>query len=466
MKRIITLSIVFFASTCFAQMYTVTDLGTLGGSSSHVHGINSSGQVVGYSNIAGDAVTHAFRTAPGRSINPAMDDLGTLGGTFSEGYGINDQGQVVGWANIQGNLAIHAFRTGPNTAINPATDDLGTLGGATSEAFGINNSGQVAGFSFITGQPVSHAFRTAPNAPINPITDDLGTLGGTYSYSYGLNESGQVFGASWMPGNLEGHAFRTAPSTPINPATDDLGTLGGTFSSGYGINNSGQVVGESITSGNRSAHAFRTAPSTPINPATDDLGTLGETYSFAYGIDSFGQVVGSIYDPDTTPRLAFLYTGGVMHDLGKLITRDSGCVLTGEYPGIDRLSINDAGQIAADGVCHGQVHAILLGPIYRSFVQPPINSDGTSAFKITRAVVPMKFTLTRFGLPTCTLAPATFAVTRTAGGTLGSVTNGIFSTSGCQYHYNLRTAQLGVGVYRVDISINGIMVGHAVFALK
>jgi hypothetical protein len=41
-----------------------------------------------------------------------------------------------------------------------------------------------------------------------------------------------------------------------------------------------------------------------------------------------------------------------------------------------------------------------------------------------------------------------------------------FRISGCQYIYNLAASALGVGMYRVDISINGIMVGHAVFALN
>jgi len=35
-----------------------------------------------------------------------------------------------------------------------------------------------------------------------------------------------------------------------------------------------------------------------------------------------------------------------------------------------------------------------------------------------------------------------------------------------QYIYNLAASSLGVGTYRVDISINGSVVGHAVFALK
>ena len=90
----------------------------------------------------------------------------------------------------------------------------------------------------------------------------------------------------------------------------------------------------------------------------------------------------------------------------------------------------------------------------------------------------MKFTLTQNDRPTCTLSPATISVTRTAGGTLGSVGKSIYSTpansganfridpTACQYIYNLAVSSLGIGTYRVDISINGNVVGHAVFALQ
>jgi len=43
------LGLLLAASTCFAQMYTITDLGTLGGDYSRACGINSFGQVVGHS---------------------------------------------------------------------------------------------------------------------------------------------------------------------------------------------------------------------------------------------------------------------------------------------------------------------------------------------------------------------------------------------------------------------------------
>ena len=109
-------------------------------------------------------------------------------------------------------------------------------------------------------------------------------------------------------------------------------------------------------------------------------------------------------------------------------------------------------------------------------VQQPINGDGTSSFSVKRGVVPIKFALTNSGNPTCTLPPATIALTRTAGGTTGAVNESVYSGSAdtgsnfridsCQYVYNLSASALGVGTYRVDIKINGLVVGSAVFQLK
>ena len=116
------------------------------------------------------------------------------------------------------------------------------------------------------------------------------------------------------------------------------------------------------------------------------------------------------------------------------------------------------------------------GPTYSAQIQPPINADGTSVFNVRRGVVPVKFTLRQDGTPTCTLPPATIAVTRTAGGTTGAVNESVYTMSadsgsnfridGCQYIYNLNSGALGVGTYRVDIKINGNVVGSGIFQLK
>jgi hypothetical protein len=119
---------------------------------------------------------------------------------------------------------------------------------------------------------------------------------------------------------------------------------------------------------------------------------------------------------------------------------------------------------------------VIATPTLRAQIQQPINADGTSVFNVKRGVVPVKFTLTQNGIATCTLPPATIAVTRTAGGTIGSVNESVYSGSvdtgsnfriaSCQYVYNLNSSALGVGIYRVDILINNHVVGSATFQLK
>src|SRR4029077_14908622 len=71
----------------------MTDLGTLGGDTSYANGINDSGEVVGYSYLAGDTNPHAFAwTATG-----GMVDLGTLPhGPTSFGEAVNSAGEIAG----------------------------------------------------------------------------------------------------------------------------------------------------------------------------------------------------------------------------------------------------------------------------------------------------------------------------------------------------------------------------------
>jgi hypothetical protein len=109
-------------------------------------------------------------------------------------------------------------------------------------------------------------------------------------------------------------------------------------------------------------------------------------------------------------------------------------------------------------------------------VQPPINADGTSVFNVRRGVIPVKFTLTLSGVPTCDLPPATIVVTRTAGGVIGPIDESVYSgpadtgsnfrISNCQYVYNVSASVLGPGTYQVDIVINGQVVGSATFGLN
>jgi probable HAF family extracellular repeat protein len=144
--------------------YTITDLGTLGGSFSVGTNINARGQVVGISRITGDSNEHAFLYSAGH-----MQDLGTFAGD-SAAYSINNHGQVVGvsYITVQENPT-HAFLYSAGHL-----QDLGTLGSSFSGANGINNRGQIVGGYRITGDTAAeHAFLYSAGH-----MQDLGTLGG------------------------------------------------------------------------------------------------------------------------------------------------------------------------------------------------------------------------------------------------------------------------------------------------
>ena len=109
-----------------AAAQSLVHIGTLGGSESFAYSINDSGQVAGYTLLAGDTETRAFLYTGG-----AMQNLGTLGGTQSTGLAVNATGQVAG------------FSTQPDDAYLTATlfsggtvQDLGTLGGTFSQGYG------------------------------------------------------------------------------------------------------------------------------------------------------------------------------------------------------------------------------------------------------------------------------------------------------------------------------------------
>lgn len=222
------------------------------------------------------------------------------------------------------------------------------------------------------------------------------------------------------------------------------------------------------------------------NGKVHDLGTLvGDTFSVASKINFYGQVIGASASDirwgrseEQDPRLFVSGRGFIwsepngMKDLNTLISPDSGWLLN------TASDINGFGQIVGDGRLNGEAHGFLLTPIYKGVVTPPINAGGTSVFSAKRGVIPIKFALTHSDAPTCSLQPATIFVSRIAGGTLGAVDESTYSMQAdsglnfrvdpttCQYVYNLAASSLGVGMYQVDININGIAVGHAVFALK
>ncbi|MCX5891287.1 MAG: HAF repeat-containing protein [Deltaproteobacteria bacterium] len=172
----------------------------------------------------------------------------------------------------------------------------------------INNAGQVSGYN----ETANHAFLYGGG-----VMQDLGTLAAPYtvaSYGYGINDAGQVVGRCDSSSYTIYHAFRYSPGSPS--VMLDLGTLPAPYDaacSASGINAAGQVVGTSKSSTGL-FHAFLYT-----DGVMQDLGGLHPTtiLSEAYGINAAGQVVGNSYSSSGYYH-AFLYSGGVMQDLGAL----------------------------------------------------------------------------------------------------------------------------------------------------
>jgi len=138
----------------------ITDLGTLGGSSSEAIDVNASGVVIGRSLIAGDVATHFFRW----SAESGMQDLNTQLGAITSIAEINDAGQIIGtYTTSLG--ASHAFLYTSGGSLR----DLGTLGGASSEPTGLNDAGQVVGSSALADGSM-HAFLWTPTDGMDDIT--------------------------------------------------------------------------------------------------------------------------------------------------------------------------------------------------------------------------------------------------------------------------------------------------------
>lgn len=307
-------------------IYSVTDLGAVGGSSSVAFRINDSGTAVGWGqSLTGDQ--SAFVSGSGGSMQSLA---GLPGATDTYAYGINSSGTMVGTSYVSGEVHGEIWSGAKSTDLGPGIF-----------ATGINDPGVVVGGN-------GHAFLL-----VNGTYQDLGTLpGGSWSAAYGINNAGTVVGYADIGNGM----FRGFIWTPAGGRVE-LGTFGGRNSYATGVNSSGEVVGHaSLSSGYE--HAFLHADSTMI-----DLGTLGGGSSYAYGINDSGTVVGYSWLASGDNPHAFVYLKGEMLDLNALIPSGLGWELLEAY------GINSAGEIVGEGLWNGQAHAFRLDPELGSSVR-------------------------------------------------------------------------------------------------
>jgi len=352
------------SSTKSASRYTITDLGSLGGTQSFAYAINNPGQIVGQSGLQGDTSNHAFLYRKGK-----MTDLSPLnsGSIQTVGpRGINDGGLVASGVVVGGiySPALLDIKTGEITV-------LGSLGGIeggvafSGVADSVNNSGQAVGTAFVNDRN-SHAFLYSDGA-----MTDLGAAGGDWSAASGINDHGMIVGAfGFLNGpvhSFSAHAFVYKDGEIIE--IDPFGSLND--SSASGVNNKGQVVGSGFTQD----PSFLGSVSRGFiyrDGTTTEIGILENGRdSQAFSLNERGQVVGianvgsvSICSDPSGPHLcttyiqrAVLYEKGELKDLNSLVPAGSGWDLSWAY------GINNSGHITGYGVNNGRFRAFVLTPV-------------------------------------------------------------------------------------------------------
>jgi probable HAF family extracellular repeat protein len=287
-------------------------------------------------------------------------NLTVIGTAGSVPYGINSAGHIVG-QQVAGEDR-HAFYFDGTTL-----SDLGTLGGASSIARAINDSGTVVGMAY-TASGALRGFTWSGGA--------LTALPEGVFDARGINNGGAIVGIGRYPDGLGYTSPRAI--TYANGVVTNLGLLPGNDgegSYGLGINDAGLAVGEVEVGG---------APNRPSQPflysggVMQDLGSFGGIYGAARAINDHGQVVGAAggayqNDGNLYPAKAFLWDDGVLRALGEFVPNGDSVV----------TDINNAGLIVGQAVTADGVRGFL----YRGDSMVTLDSliDSASGWTITAA---------------------------------------------------------------------------------
>ena len=362
------------------------------------------------------------------------------------------------------------------TISGPGATNLSVDGNGSSRAFHINSGKTVtiSGLTIANGASNNgggifneHADLTLSNCTVSGNSASI-SGGGIYSHG-GVRSATLTLNNSTISGNSAsscgGGIYSHLSTLTLNNSTisGNAATDGGGIINDSGAVTIGNTILETGISGQNIIN-FGNLTSNGYNLSDDD----GGGYLTATGDQiNTDPMLGPLQDNGGPTFTHALLTGSPAIDAG-----DPTFTPPPDY---------DQRGSGYDRVAHGRVdigafEVQVVTPSYAGQVQPPINADGTSAFNVRRGVVPVRFTLTLGGVATCDLPPATIAVARTAGGVIGEVNESVyggnadtgsnFRIDSCQYVYNLNSRALGAGTYRVDILIDGQIVGSAVFALQ
>jgi probable HAF family extracellular repeat protein len=339
-----------------AITFSITDLGSLGGSGSRATAISDNGHVVGLSRRqdgsiggfswssgvitalradqaeetqalavnAGGHVAGLIRTGAAgpravRWVDSEIQPMVFDGSTSAVAYAINAAGKVVGsYTTASGGLRAFIWQNGAFT-------DAGTFGGDYAELFAINEAGVHAGIVVENGVP-----RGIVGAQIVP--DDNSRL-------YGLSNTGAAVGSiASQTRVLASMWLENGTRVPL-ARPEDL------FSEAYGVNDAGWIVG-----------SYAHHPAAAKSGEHDAMmmhSSVPSAYRPLHGSAAKNDVAASL----TSYNLrAFLWKDGERLDLNDLIAPDSGWTLE------EARGINSLGQIVGTGRRDNVLRAFLLEP--------------------------------------------------------------------------------------------------------
>lgn len=322
--------------------------------------------------------------APAASEQYHVTDLPSLGGTTSRGNSINDGGLILGYSRLPGDQSEHA-----TAWLSSQIFDLGTLGGPNSDvAWPLkSNFERIVGISQtaepeVLGEQWSCSFFFAPATATGhvcrgfvwdfPHRRELPTLGGENGYAAGDNHRGQI--AGWAEttfrdptceGPGPGKSGQVLQFLPViyGPSPDHIEALplisGDSSGAATAINDRGQTVG--ISGDCDQAVGRRTGRHAVLweDGRVMDIGqgqAPAPWWNTPTAINERGVVVGFVGDPRDV-------TGGITHAF--IWSRETGLrrLVPGDYSANDTdnstaTSINNRGQVVgyfvvADGSLHG-----------------------------------------------------------------------------------------------------------------
>ena len=311
--------------------YTVQDAGPPLGIA---YAVNADAVVAGASGAPGART--AFVTPFGSGPQPLP---GLVGSPDTLALGVHPDGWAVG-TSVEGFYARPvSFQSGS------AVDLLPTA--LIGEARAVNASGAIAGWAYDDGT----------KAIVWQAGGSVVVPGSSYAQAFAINDAGVVAGTYYATDGAL-HAFRWSGAG--DPAV--LPTLGGTLAKGLGINEAGDVVGDAMrpSSSNEQAVLWR------AGGELVELGTFGGARSSARDVNNHGQIVGYAQNAGGEPRAFLSENGGPLVDLNDRLEPGSGWVL------LSANAINDAGQIAGEGLLNGDPRAFLLTPPVASDTTPPV----------------------------------------------------------------------------------------------